>query len=136
VRIGFTGTRRGMTTKQLEALTNILEVEEPDVFVHGDCVGADAQAHVVAKELGWHVEIYPCNFERARAHCEGDYIAAPQDPLRRNEVIVRCTEILIATPNERIEVQRSGTWSTIRCARRIDRPRAILWPQGGWIWEA
>lgn len=135
MRIGFTGTRRGMTTQQREALRTILSAEEPGVFIHGDCIGADAQAHAIAKELGWSIEIFPCNIETARAHCEGDVVHEPRPPLDRDWDIVNSCEVLLGAPNEPIEVQRSGTWATVRRARRVDRPRALLWPAGGWIWE-
>ena len=136
MRIGFTGTRRGMTEPQSKTLELILKGEEPGVFVHGDCVGADAQAHEIAKKLGWSIELRPCNNRKMRAWCNGWDICHPEKPpLERNIEIVRTTEILIAAPNEPIEVMRSGTWTTIRCSRRFEKRRALLWPQGGWIWE-
>jgi len=41
----------------------------------------------------------------------------PTPYLSRNRAIVDETEMLIATPAEFTEQQRSGTWSTVRYAR-------------------
>ena len=40
----FTGTRDGMTQPQRELLRRLLERDMIEVLVHGDCVGADAEA--------------------------------------------------------------------------------------------
>jgi hypothetical protein len=46
LRIGFTGTRQGMTKRQRNALRDLLAAH------HGDAVGVDAEAHDIAIELG------------------------------------------------------------------------------------
>jgi hypothetical protein len=45
--IGFTGTRQGMTAEQKSALRNLLDGGAGD-FHHGDCIGADSEAHGIA----------------------------------------------------------------------------------------
>jgi hypothetical protein len=47
-------------------------------------------------------------------------------PLARNTCIVLNCEHLIAAPKEDSEVLRSGTWSTIRRARKEHKPLIIL----------
>lgn len=54
----------------------------------------------------------------------------PEDLLARNRDIVDETEILIACPGHMHEELRSGTWSTIRYAVKIQRPHIIIWPDG------
>jgi hypothetical protein len=46
MRIGFTGTQRGMTPDQVVMVTHILSenYEEDSVFIHGGCIGADDEA--------------------------------------------------------------------------------------------
>jgi predicted Rossmann fold nucleotide-binding protein DprA/Smf involved in DNA uptake len=53
----------------------------------------------------------------------------------RNKVIVRETEILIAVPAETMEQHRSGTWSTVRYARKLERAVCIIRPDGTLIHE-
>jgi len=47
MRIGFRGTRDGMTDQQKESLRQVLAEYQPDEFHHGDFVGADAEAHEI-----------------------------------------------------------------------------------------
>jgi len=56
------------------------------------------------------------------------YNARP--PLTRNHDIVDCTELLIACPKSMKEELRSGTWATVRYARKLERPVIIIYPNG------
>lgn len=126
-KVGFTGTRRGMTTRQREELNAILP--EGCWFHHGDCVGADAQAHEVARQKGCAIVIHPCTLTSQRAFCVGaDRILTPKRPLVRNRDIVEAVDWLIAAPATLHEVLRSGTWATIRYARKIEKQVRILKP--------
>jgi hypothetical protein len=60
---------------------------------------------------------------------QADEIAEDKDFLERNRDIVDRVEILIAAP-EGPEVQRSGTWSTVRYARGKVIPIYLLRPKG------
>jgi len=130
VRIGFTGTRQGMTPAQQRALRDLLAAHRGAVLHHGDCIGADAQAHDIAVELGFSVVIHPPDDARQRAFKSAPHIRTPKPYLVRNKHIVRETELLIAAPAEFIEQHRSGTWSTVRFARRLGRPVRIILPDG------
>lgn len=86
---------------------------------HGDCVGSDAQFHRICLILRIPVVIHPPTNENKRAHCAGATLILPtEEYLVRNEHIVLASSCLIATPGELIEQQRSGTWATIRRARK------------------
>jgi hypothetical protein len=74
---------------------------------------------------------------KLRAWCGGDVVLEPLPYLTRNQHIVKAVEtfpvrLLIAAPHQVEEVTRSGTWSTIRYARRsrVGIPIAIVQPDG------
>jgi predicted Rossmann fold nucleotide-binding protein DprA/Smf involved in DNA uptake len=50
--------------------------------------------------------------------------------LKRNKDIVRGTELLLATLAEASEQHRSGTWSTVRFARKQGRAIWLIQPDG------
>lgn len=131
--IGFTGTRHGMTAAQQKGLRWMLRPIDAvtfDRFVHGDCIGADEQAHAIALELRIPIEIHPSTHP-LRAHCEGaDVVMNPRPPLDRNRVIVKRATTVIAAPAEDTPQARGGTWSTIRAAIGLGRRTVIIWPGG------
>ena len=49
MKIGFTGTQKGMTHHQLIKLLDELCSYSNIELHHGDCIGADAQAHYQSK---------------------------------------------------------------------------------------
>lgn len=101
------------------------------VLTHGDCLGADAEAHAIAVELGVRVRIRPANVAGMRAYCSGgEVVAGPEAPLVRNRRIVDDGEVLIAAPGMMQEQRRSGVWATIRYAMKQDRRIVIVWPDG------
>ena len=141
MHVGFTGTQRGMSVNQLRAVKAILAVislvDDHDQqylrFHHGDCIGADAQAHDIAVAEGYIPIIHPPIDDKKRAFCEAlrpQNIRNPKPYLERNHDIVDDCSLLIATPGEVTEQLRSGTWATIRYARKIGRALAIIYPDG------
>lgn len=105
--IGFTGTRKGMTSKQKVALLQILEREQPQEFHHGDCLGADADAHRIAMARGIDVILHPPANPRYRAFCKKNVtvVRPPLPFLDRNHAIVDEVEMMVATPGE-VQEQR------------------------------
>ena len=128
MRVSFTGNQGGMTAAQKKAFRTL--IRGADIFTHGDCVGSDAQAHQIAVECGVETNIRPCTITHKRAYCEGNTIHDPKPPMDRNTDIVLDGDCLIATPKEFEEVQRSGTWATVRRARRKGKLVYIIWPDG------
>ena len=122
--VGFTGTRKGMSPHQKWVLSQYLAPD--DEFHHGDCVGADAEAHDMAARLGCRIVIHPCTLRAQRAFKKGDTVFPPLPPLERNKIIVDQCEVLCAAPATDEEELRSGTWATIRYARRIGRQVIML----------
>lgn len=138
-RVGFTGTQVGGLPMQEETLRQLLRDKKPSEFHHGDCVGADAQAHQVV--CGLRIDegltriiphIHPPLDTVKRAWCQWDnaIVYRPRPYLERNHAIVDATDELIAMPKGYEEELRSGTWATIRYARKQGKPVTIIWPNG------
>lgn len=129
-RYGFTGTRHGMTKEQSFAVSDVLcEVDNFFIeFHHGCCVGADLEAHNIARGLGIVVHGHPGPDSVPPIECV--WIWPVEKHLIRNRRIVESTDKLIAVPNTFEEVLRSGTWSTIRYAMKLDKPVIIIFPDG------
>lgn len=115
--VGFTGTREGMTTEQRARVARMLseaQVGGATHFHHGCAEGADTEAAKIAKGFGYEIVEYP----------------AGDDPLKRNRAIVAASDWLIAAPAQMREVLRSGTWATIRYARKDKVPVSIAYRDG------
>lgn len=133
--IGFTGTRHGMTEQQKRCLLMVFEAWKDFCGIelhHGDCIGSDAEAHKIAKELHRSIIItHPPIKDEFRAYCHSDQKQAPKDYLDRDQDIVNVSDFLVATPKGFAEEVRSGTWFTIRYAKTRKIPFLVLWPDGG-----
>lgn len=120
-----------MTLQQRCTFADVVIQEQPTVLVHGDCVGADAVAHQLALAAGLDVHVRPCDLEGLRAFCSGATMMYPvKGALERDRDIVECCDLLVATPHTVHEVQRSGTWYTVRYARHMGRPIVVIGPAG------
>lgn len=133
--VAFTGTQRGMTLGQHLALASLLHRiknnwEKP-VLRLGDCIGSDQQCFELARELGGFTLIgHPPVNPVKRAFCRYDLEMEPEEYLVRNRRMVNLSGSLIAAPGEMTEVLRSGTWSTVRHARRVGVPVSLVLPDG------
>lgn len=128
--VGFTGTQAGMSDHQKRALRKAMEAASMDgienILHHGDCIGADAEAHAIAADLGWDIIIHPPIKNGKRAYCsDGAIVLPPMEYLARNHEIVRTSNFIFAAPKSDDEELRSGTWATVRHARKIGK-RVIL----------
>lgn len=152
LRVGFTGTRNGMTDRQLEGVALTLSacvwIQGATEFHHGDCVGADEQAHSLALRFreqqqlkGWPglvVVVHPPRDSVLRAWCsEGDEYRPELGYLERDRNIVDAVDWLIAAPGE--NGLRGGTGYTYRYALnqgkgiwvvRMDGRRITIDPRG------
>jgi hypothetical protein len=131
---GFTGTRAGMSTTQHGWCRKLLDKGHPSVFRHGGAFGADTQVHAIWKELklSGHADVWPADDKRRALFLNQPRVTVKDvmNPLTRNEEIVSRVGFLVAAPHTQGEVQRSGTWHTIRFAIRNEVPTLILWPDG------
>jgi hypothetical protein len=123
--IGFTGTRFGMSPAQLATVQALLAESAPQggTVHHGDCVGADAELHGLARAAGLRVVIHPGPADDVahQAGCAGDERREPMTHMRRNRAIVDAAAIMIAAPFEDEPQPRGGSWKTIEMARKALR---------------
>jgi hypothetical protein len=128
IAVGFTGTQKGMSQKQISAIQKILIHLPVACLHHGDCIGADAQIHQMAKKLDIQIVIHPPDDPRKRAYCQGSHYMAEKPYLIRNHNIVNSSDLLIAAPKEHQEILRSGTWATIRYGKKQNKKIQIFYP--------
>lgn len=147
MKLGFTGTRNGMTPQQWHAFCGLLEERQPTELHHGSCVGADSDAHCLFCRFA-HNSDAVCEEALVVAHlpdkddCRA-YLSVeaenygismvqkkPLPYLTRNRNIVDSCDVLVACPAEMEEQQRGGTWSTVRYARKVGRDLVLILPDG------
>ncbi len=128
--VGFTGTKLGLTLQQHKALRELFASFEASELHHGDCVGADERAAYFAQQLSWHIVIHPPSDPKLRAFCSGDETLQEKPYIQRNHDIVDACELLVATPQQNKEELRSGTWATVRYARKKAKPIVFVFPDG------
>lgn len=126
----MTGSRDGMSDKAVEVFKEHLENADAIELHHGDCIGADKRAHDIATQLNMKTVVHPPSNNSMRAYCNGDEIRDEMNYLDRNRCIVDESDMLIAFPSSKEEVMRSGTWSTIRYARRMNKRIIIIFTDG------
>lgn len=126
MKIGFTGSRKGLTATQAETMEKFLTQLSITEVHHGDCVGADAAFHLLSIRLSLNVVVHPPADARYRAYSKGAARSCTAlGYLARNKNIVISTDVLVAAVQGE-ERQRSGTWATVRFARQLKRPIAIV----------
>jgi hypothetical protein len=132
--IGFTGNRIGLTEEQKTGIRLILDKFTNIVVSHGDCLGADTDMHTLCvdyREANPHktikIHIYPPDIASHRGFNVGDVMMEAKPYLKRNDMIVRASNVLIACPMDKnVEILRSGTWSTVRRARKLGKTVYLL----------
>src|SRR6185503_5652423 len=91
--LGFTGTQHGMTLAQQRDFREYVSKFEVTTFHHGDCVGADAEAHDIVRSVWPHCKIvvHPPEKEDLRAFKQGEMVVvlAKKPYLVRNKDIVK-----------------------------------------------
>lgn len=145
--LGFTGTQKGMTKEQHDMLQEQMisasrvgagETE----FHHGDCIGADLQAHALAFHFGYRIVIHPGDNPEKRAYAnngiyrsESAIVMEEKAMMERNQDIVDAADVLLATPRDMTHrpstaVRGSGTWATIWRAYKSNKPVVLIYPNG------
>ncbi len=131
LKLGFTGTRLGMTSDQRRVCLALLDELCPIELHHGDAKGADSEIHEIAADRHIHVAIHPPKKAADRAYCAGDETRDEAAYMVRNRAIVDETDVLMATPSAGMSnAFNSGTWRTIRYAKSVGKPTFIVMPNG------
>lgn len=136
--LAFTGSAAGMDAKQAIAVMELLVAIHPKYVHEGGCVGADAQFHTLVDmffpDIVVHRHPGDVREDMVSTYIGDAHVHPMQQPLDRNKTMVDESRVLLATPH-REEYQRSGTWATIRYARKQGKPRFIVYPQGELVVE-
>lgn len=130
--VGFTGTRDGMTVPQILGVQSLLTLWRPHCFHHGDCVGADAQAATIARNLHCWITGHPPSNAKLRAFFDSDSSRRPKQYHDRNADIVTESDCMIATPKgpRPTTGKLGGTWWTIEYALSVGRNVYRILPDG------
>lgn len=127
--IGFTGTSKRFPTveqgKRLNYRLKVLYAGGEREFHHGDCIKMDAWVAEAAKAIGFRLICHPPANEYKRAFVQSHVVSDRKPFLDRNHDIVDESTILLAAPDTSQEELRSGTWATIRYARKKKIPVEI-----------
>lgn len=133
-RVGFTGTREGLTAPQEVALRELLGLLQPNQFHHGDARGADALAATICNNMKLRPTIicHPPLRSAMRAFTLFNDKSYPKDDYHpRNRNIVHCSDLLVACPQlVRKRQDKGGTWYTIKFAEKQGRSVYAVWPDG------
>jgi hypothetical protein len=128
MKIGMTGSRNGITNEALQTLTTFIDINLTEIIEvhHGDCIGADKIFHDICFTKNFKIVIHPPKNNTMRAFCKSEFILPAKEYLERNRNIVDSSDILIAFPATETEELRSGTWATIRYARKQNKKIIII----------
>lgn len=140
MRLGFTGTRQGMTAAQQQTFNEWLCCElDITEFHHGDCIGADDDAAnelhgiMTGEDPGPPIKVVvhpPIDQTHQANNPHYDEIRSPNTYFARNRDIVDESDLLVACPVSMTEASHGGTWYTVNYARKRGKPVLIIWPNG------
>jgi len=132
MKIGITGTRSGMNEEQrMRFRYHLLRVACEHVvteFHHGDCVGVDEEAAVMASNMGIQTVCHPPVDESLRAHHNSTIILGQKTHFARNRNIVDSVDFLFVIPYQDAWQPRGGTWYTHDYARKKGVETITIWP--------
>jgi len=132
MHLGITGTRKGLTEAQFDQLKEfIIEIDEVTHLHEGDCIGVDQQITIMFQDLRPDVRVicHPPIRIGTKAFGAYDETREPKGYISRDKDIVDESQYLWACPDgpERV---RSGTWTTVRYARKQGLLICIIYPDG------
>lgn len=135
MKLGVTGTRRGMNAAQLDAFREWLgQYAAIDEMHHGSCAGADVQAAQLVHALfpACHIVSHPGpdgDEWRTLSGVDNETRKPCTHFLRNRHIVYECDH-LAGFPYEMEEQQRGGTWYTIGYADKLGRPTTVFWKDG------
>ena len=134
MRIGFTGTRHGMTAAQRKTFWKLIAELMPDSFHHGSCKGADVQAARIVDQVVPDGQVVahpvPDGDDCQEPSGADDEVMPGKTHFARNRDIVNDCVLLIACPLHMERRERGGTWYTVERAAKAGNMVRIVWPDG------
>ena len=124
MKVGFTGTRTGLNSKQKSDIINFIKNNDIKEVHHGGCIGADKEFNDICISFGIKIIVHlgtSNNTTVINNTYNNITILQPKPYLDRNKDIVDSSDLLIACPFSNQEIIRSGTWSTVRYARKKNK---------------
>lgn len=133
--VGFTGTARAplphCQNQELRRVLNQLRGEGYRWLGTGMARHSDAQANTLARRQGYATRGYPMTGNPHPPLFFVDWKQYAKPPLVRDDDIAIDCDVLVACPaGTEASLPRSGTWATIRRARKLSRKIIIIWPDG------
>ncbi len=130
--LGMTGNREGLTKESSDFLINFIKNNNVTEVHHGDCLGCDEDFHEICKLMNVKIIVHPPDKNTMRAFCDGENVTIlpGKEYLKRNHDIVKSSDVMIAFPFLRHEILRSGTWATIRFAKKNNKKLFIVHKDG------
>ena len=118
-----------MSQQQKDFFIAVMRMHE-GAFHHGDCIGADAEAHdMIMGELPYVVHIHPPLDPKMRAWKQGHELHPQKHYYERNKDIVGQSHYCLFFPIRR-QPETGGTWYTINYAKSINRQFTVCLPNG------
>lgn len=133
-----TGTRYGATSFQLASVGWVWSRYGITELHDGDAIGVDEQLYYLGRAFGAKIVMHPPRSSKFRAWCgdNKDEFRRPKGYFERDKDMVNESGTLVGCPKHTFEeFEHSGTWNTIRYARTLGRPIAIIWPGGRIAYE-
>lgn len=125
--VSFTGTAGALSRAERVFIRAVLVRIRADRYVTGGADGVDTTVHFAAAQL-WpdakHLVLAPRAPWSERVASGAQIEFAPEGRsvsdayMRRNDQLVAASPLLVAFPRSGVEKLRSGTWATIRRARK------------------
>jgi len=128
MKIGVTGTRKGMNKQQREAIINFLIESKAQELHHGDCVGVDVEVAEIAHRIGYLTVSHPPAKAALRANHNSNFVNESFDYFQRNRNIVDQTDMLLVVPLQNQPQSKGGTWYTHDYAVKQGKPVVIFYP--------
>lgn len=114
----------------------IIEDTDTEVLHEGDCIGVDQQVTLMFQDISPEIWVvcHPAERIGTRSFGEYDEIRPARGYLIRDKDMVNEADYLWAVPHCE-EIARSGTWATVRYARKKGIPITIIMPDGEVVYE-
>ena len=146
MKVGVTGTRKGMRQAQITAFFKFVQDNEIEEFHHGDCVGVDDEAaNIVFAEktqsgIACHIHRRPGPDDGLHRASNQLHIASggrdypEKTHFARNRDIVNACDLLVVIPLDDSRQPHGGTWYTYDYAVKRGKQVVVIWPDGRVDW--